>query len=100
MRYSDAARLCFRLWLTVDGVPQCLCPLTKEIICDSFAELARIGWVLEQENPMPLHGDARWHKVADRGHWIQVILAILKKKPDEEDSIRGEELASLVGFIR
>jgi hypothetical protein len=45
MCYLDATQLCLRLYITVDGVPEQLLPLTKETLSDAFAELAGSGWM-------------------------------------------------------
>lgn len=36
--------LCLRLYSTVDGVPEHLLPLNKEILGDAFAKLASARW--------------------------------------------------------
>ena len=100
MNYPDAAQLCIRLYCTVDGVPQSLCPLTKEVIADAFAQLARIGWVLDQNSWMQSYYGAQFHAVTVKGHWVEVIAAIFKKGPDVVDMTRGEELARQAGRLR
>jgi len=91
MNYSDAAQLCLRLYCTVDGVPKQLLPLSKEVLGDAFAKLGHSGWVRYEGADSP--------EIADRGHWVEVIAAILKKGPDFVDMARGEVLARHVGFL-
>ena len=71
MSYSDAAQLCLRLYCTVDGVPEQLRPLSREILGDAFAKLANAGWVRD--------AGANVHQFTERGHWVQVIAAIFNK---------------------
>ncbi len=86
--YPDAVQLCFRLFVTVDGVPTALTPLTKEALADAFSTLGRSGWVRA----------AGSEQVADRAHWLEVIHALLTMRPPA-DLERGMELARLVGFV-
>ena len=72
MSYMDAAQLCLRLYITVDGVPEQLLPLSKETLSDAFAELARSGWVHDDGLLHSFYGVAL-HAVTDRGHWIEVM---------------------------
>jgi hypothetical protein len=49
LSYDDAAQLCLRLYCTVDGVPQRLLPLSKEVLGDTFGKLAGAGWVRDDD---------------------------------------------------
>jgi hypothetical protein len=100
MPYRDAAQLCIRLWVTVEGVPEALLALTKPKLGDAFAELAAAGWVGEGRMLYAaLHG-AQYHEITDRGHWVEVMASVLKKGPDVFDRERAEELARQVGFVK
>jgi len=97
--YDDAAQLCLRLHCVTDGVPLALRPQTAlPGLADVFAELARVGWIREQDSPMRTFYGARLHEVKDRGHWVEIIASIYKKGADAVDISRGEELALRVGF--
>jgi len=99
MTYPDAVQLCLRLYITIDGVPQELLPLSKETLGDAFAELAGSGWIeCEKLWHSSIYG-ANFHQVTDRGHWIEAIASIFKKGPDVVDMERGEALAHQVGFV-
>src|SRR5262252_675507 len=93
MLYRDAAQLCIRLYITVEGVPKTLLPLTKPKLGDAFAELAAAGWVREEGVPYAFLYGAQHHEMTDRGHWVEVVASVLKKGPDAFDCERAEELA-------
>lgn len=96
--YDDAAQLCLRLHCVNDGVPLALLAHTAlPALADVFAELARAGWIREQDSPMRTLYGARLHEVTDRGHWVEVIASIYKKG-GVVDATRGEALALRVGF--
>ena len=99
MCYYDSVQLCFRLFCTVDGVPKALLPILKETLGDAFARLASIGWVRDDDAGYSVLYGASFHRVTDRGHWIEVISSIFKKGPDVVNMVRGEELARQVGFL-
>jgi len=99
MRYRDAAQLCIRFYITVDGVPEPLLPLTKPKLGDAFAELAAAGWVVEERVTYASLYGAQHHEITDRGHWVEVIASVLKKGPEVFDPERAEELARQVGFV-
>ncbi len=88
MAYPDAVQLCFRLFLTVHGVPSGLTPLTKKRLADAFSTLGRSGWVRS----------AGSEQVADHAHWLGVVQALLTMRPPA-DLERGEVLARQVGFV-
>src|ERR1035438_3243368 len=88
MCYMDAAQLCIRLYITVDGVPDQLLPLSKETLSDAFAELAKSGWVHDDGLLHSFYGICL-HAVTDRGHWIEVMASCFKKH-DVVDMTRGE----------
>jgi len=94
----DATQLCLRLYGVVDGVPQHLLPLSKETLSDAFAELARTGWVRDDKLLHSFCG-VFLHAVTDRGHWIEVMASVFKKR-DVVDMPRGETLARQVGFVK
>ena len=87
MAYPDAVQLCFRLFVTVDGVPTRFTPLTKEALADAFSTLGESGWVCA----------AGSEQVADRAHWLGVIHALLTMRPPANLE-RAMELARQVGF--
>jgi hypothetical protein len=97
MSYMDAAQLRLRLYITVDGVPEQLLPLSKDILSDAFAELACSGWVHDEGLLHSFYG-AALHAVTDRGHWIEVMASSFKKR-DVVDMPRGEALAQRAGFM-
>jgi hypothetical protein len=92
MSYSDATQLCLHLYCTVDGVPERLLPLTKEILGDAFAKLAYVGWVRDYS--------ADFQRIKNRSHWVAVLAATFKNGPDVVDMPRGEALARQVGFVK
>jgi len=92
MSYPDAAQLCLRLYCTVDGVPEQLLPLSREVIGDAFAKLAKDGWVR--------HDGGSFRRVTDRSHWVEVIANIFKRGPEVVDMARGEVLARQAGFVK
>lgn len=99
MAYRDAAILCTRLFGTADGVPENLLPLTKVVIADAFAKLAKNGWVTELNDFQPYAPSASSHEVTDRGHWIEIMVSLFSKEGLKRfDGVRGEELARQVGF--
>jgi hypothetical protein len=100
MNYPDAAQLCLRLYITVEGVPKHLLPLPKERLGDAFAELAVAGWVRDQDSPHRFRYGANFHAVTDRGHWVEVIASIFKEGAEVVDSPHGEELARAAGFAK
>jgi hypothetical protein len=99
MSYRDAAQLCMHLFITVDGVPKSLLPLTKIKLADAFAELTSAGWVKRDELDIyaGLFG-ASFHEVTDRGHWVEIIASMFKIGPRVVDRHRGIQLAVEVGF--
>ena len=98
MIYDDAAQLCLRLHCVSDGVSSALRAHTAlPELADVFAELARAGWIREQDSPMRTFYGARLHEVTDRGHWVEVIASIYKGG-DVVDIRRGEALAVRAGF--
>lgn len=99
MSYLDSVQLCLHLYCTVDGVPDELQPLSKEILADAFAKLARVGWVLDFEGCYAVPYGAHFHQVTDRGHWIEVIASLFKIGPAVVDRALGESLALRVGFV-
>jgi hypothetical protein len=99
MDYDQTAQLCLRLYCTVDGVPEQLLPLTKEKLGDAFAELAKAGWVREENSHWSSIYGATFHQMTDRGHWIEVIASLFKKEPGGLDWERAEALARVVGFV-
>jgi len=100
MSYPDAAQLCLRLFCIIEGVPKQLLPLNKEVLGDAFAELARSGWVRDEDRQHSALYGANHHQVTDRGHWVEVVASIFKKGADVVDIARGEALAREVGFLR
>src|SRR5437870_4403132 len=67
--YPDARQLCLRLYCTADGVPEVLRPqLSRLGLTDSFAELARAGWIREAAA-----------QVTESGHWVEVIASVLQR---------------------
>ena len=98
MLYRDAAQLCIRLYVTVDGVPESLLPLTEPKIGDAFAQLAATGWVRDEGLSHASLFGAQPHEITDRGHWVEVMVSPVKKGPDVFDTERAEELARQVGF--
>jgi hypothetical protein len=90
MAYPDARQLCLRLYGTADGVPEVLRPqLTRVGLADTFAELARAGWIREAIV-----------QATQSSHWVEVISSIFKQGADVVDIPRGEVLAREVGFIQ
>src|SRR5262245_26076499 len=88
MTYPDAERLCLRLYCTVDGVPPELQPLcSRSGLSDTFAELARAGWIRDCES-----------HATESGHWIDKIDSILKGGAGVLDLERGELVARQAGF--
>jgi hypothetical protein len=100
MSYPDAAQLCLRLFCIIEGVPKQFLPLSKEVLGDTFAELAKVGWIREEERGFSALYGANHHQVTDRGHWVEVIASIFKKGPDVVDIARGEALVREVGFVK
>jgi hypothetical protein len=96
LEYFDAAQLCLRLYCVTGCLPEDLqAQASRQGLADAFAELARSGWVKDQESPMRAYFGAHFHAVTDRGHWIEVLASILKKG-DVVDIERGEKLARLL----
>jgi len=90
MTYPDASQLCLRLYGTADGVPEILrAHLTRVGLADTFAELARGGWIREADP-----------QATQSSHWIEVIGSIFKQDADVVDIPRGEMLAREVGFVQ
>ena len=87
MIYADVARLCIRLYCTVEGVPESLLPLSRVELSEAFADLVRAGWVLQAEG-----------QTATCEHWNAVITEVLIQGPSIVDFPRGELLAQSVGF--
>jgi hypothetical protein len=100
MSYQDAAQLCLHLYCITEGVPKQLLPLSKEVLGDAFAELARSGWVRDEDREYSVLYGANHHQVTDRGPWVEVIASIFKKGADVVDIARGEALAREVGFVK
>ena len=99
MGYPDAAQLCLRLYCTVDGVPEELCPLDKERLGEAFARLAKAGWVRQEEMwHTSLYG-ATFHQLTDKGHWIEVMASTFKRR-HVVNFERAESLARQVGFVK
>src|SRR6476660_2528428 len=99
MSYPGAAQLCLRLYCTVDGVPEKLCPLDKEMLGEAFAKLAKVGWVRQEETWHASFYGAILHEVTDKGHWIEVMASTFKKR-DVVNFERAESLARQVGFVK
>ena len=79
-----------RLYGTADGVPEVLRPqLTRAGLADTFAELARAGWIHEAGA-----------QAKQGSHWVEVISSIFKQGADVVDLPRGEVLAREVGFLQ
>ena len=91
MNYSDAELLCFWLFLTAEGIPEIFhSQLTCRGLAETFAELARSGWVHPSSEPLPIE---------ERSYWDRVISSfLLKKNPDMIELARGRELVKRVGF--
>jgi hypothetical protein len=88
MIYPDAAQLCLRLYSTADGVPEVFrSQLSRLGLADTFAELARSGWIRESGA-----------QTTESGHWVEVIASIFKQGAGVVDMARGEVLARQVGF--
>ena len=98
MCYMDAAQLCLRLYITDDGVPEQLLPLSKETLSDAFAALAGSGWVHDDGLVHSFYG-VFLHAVTDRGHWIEVMACTFKRQ-DVVDMPSGEALAQRCGFAQ
>lgn len=89
MSYPDAEQFCLRLYCTADGMPQTLRPqLSRLGLADTFAELARTGWV---------HGGDQL-RISDSSYWTELISSMLKKGPNVVDLARGEELMKRIGY--
>ena len=99
MPYVEAARLCQRLYCTVDGVPENLLPLSKEVLAATFSDLAKNNWVGGQHRIYsPIFG-ASFHEVTDKGHWLEVMASLLKQSDHSKyDLDEAQEIAAKVGF--
>ncbi|MGC4072375.1 MAG: hypothetical protein QM760_07640 [Nibricoccus sp.] len=98
MPYIEAARLCQRLFCTVDGVPEHLLPLSKEILATTFSELAKNNWVGDHYNYGIMFG-AHFHEVTDKGHWLEVMASLLKQSDHSRyDLHEAQEIAAQAGF--
>jgi hypothetical protein len=79
LSYEEAAQLCLRLYITVDGIPdvfheQC----SKDGLAEAFAGLAAKGLVKGGASLATIYG-ANFHAIHEKGHWIEVIASIFKE---------------------
>lgn len=90
LSYNDAAQLCLRLYCTVDDLPAALHEqCSKDGLAEAFAHLARRGFLSDQPLAAVLYG-ANFHDVRDKGHWIEVIASLFKKR-DTVDTAAGKK---------
>jgi hypothetical protein len=94
MSYQDAAKLCIWLYLCVEGVPEELLPLSREILADEFAKLARAGWVKHD-----MLYDS-FISITESAYWLKVINDIFIHYVPYCELALGESLARQVGFVR
>src|SRR6266852_1582838 len=91
LSYDDAAQLCLHLYCTVGDLPE---PLrenaNKHTLADTFAALAKWGWVKDQSSPFQAAYGANHHAVSDRGHWVEIIASIFKKGNTVNEARRKE----------
>jgi hypothetical protein len=99
LAYQQAAQLCQRLFVSVAGVPEDCLPKNGAEQADTFAELARCGWVRESDSCFRALYGAHFHEITDRGHWLEVMACVVKN-PERVDLTRAENVAEMVGFER
>jgi hypothetical protein len=93
LRYNEAAQLCLRLYCALDGVPEELhSQCSKDGLAEAFARLAASGFLTDEPIFAALYG-ANFHRVEEKGHWIEII-ASLFKKGNTRDMELGEALVS------
>jgi hypothetical protein len=91
--YNEAAQLCLRLYCQVDGIPEELHKeCSKDGLAEAFASLAAGGFLRDQPLSAALYG-ANFHRVGEKGHWIEIIASLLKKG-NTRDMELGEAIAS------
>lgn len=101
LRYNEAAQLCLRLYCSVEGIPEELHgECSKDGLAEVFARLAATGLLTDEPLFAALYG-ANFHKVKEKGHWVEVI-ASLFKKGNTRDMELGEAVVNrlTISFIR
>ena len=95
--YNDAAQLCLRLYCSVDGVPEMLRPeCTKDKLAEVFSRLAHEGMIVGEPLTAAIYG-ASFHRVDEKGHWVEVIASLFKKS-DTSDKETGTTLVKTLSL--
>ncbi len=77
--YNEAAQLCLRLYCNVEGIPEELHKeCSRDGLAEAFARLAANGFLTDKPLSAVFYG-ANFHRVEEKGHWIEVIASLFKK---------------------
>lgn len=76
LSYEDAVQLCFRLFCSVDDIPESIQPsCNKEYLCTLFSRLYNEGFIEKSESKKINNFEIKYPK-DEYSHWYEVLWSI------------------------